>query len=136
MQPVVVFADIEAYVIGYLNDSLPDFLASPVLVTNEAPDSDEGAWPARLVVVRRDGGRRDGLLEFPRLGVRTWALTDADATDLALLVSALIVACPDGQPVTRSQQLSGPSSLPEENDHKLRYCTFELTARGSALVPA
>lgn len=132
-QAPVIFADIEAYLTDYLTGMFPDYLEDPVTVRNTVPDADP--FPARLVVVRRDGGRREQHLEFPRLGVRVWAADDGTATDLALLTASLIVACPDGLPVVRAVQLSGPSALPEENGKSYRYMTFELTARGVALDP-
>jgi len=60
---------------------------------------------------------------------------DATVTDLANLVGALIVACPDGQPVVRADQLSGPAALPEDNGKALRVLTHQLTVRGVQAAP-
>ena len=130
----VLFPDVEAEAIAYLQDALDnrgEAYAEDVTVSNAY----QGADLVRQVVIRRDGGpQTDVTLEQPRLGVRVWAADDADATDLALLVAALFRAWPDGDPVTRARQLSGPSSIPEPNGRSLRYLVVELTVRGAQFV--
>jgi hypothetical protein len=128
--PLLVAPDVEAYLTAYLRFSLSTAglsYTSGVTVSISVPDP----IPARLVVVRRDGGSRlDDVREAARLGIRVWASTDKDAHDLAAYVAGLVVASPDGQPVLRARLLSGPSSIAEPNpQRRLRYLTAEVIVR-------
>lgn len=88
-----------------------------------------------MVIVRRDGGARlDPVREAARLGVRVWGSTEKEASDLAALVRALMWAAPDGQPVVRVDELSGPVPVADESAQPLRYMTFSVVQRGSYLA--
>lgn len=90
------------------------------------------------VTVRRDGGPTlDQVREAPRLGVNVYVRTpvagktlEQDATDLALLVSAILRGAADGT-VSRVRQTSGPS--PVADAMARRYMTFALVSRGVPL---
>lgn len=131
MIPVVVQPDVELWATGYLRAALGDrgeAFASDVLVSNTVPVPRQ----PRMVVVRRDGGPRlDVVREAARLGVRVWAGSEQDATDLARLVAALLWAAPDGAPVVRVTQPGGISPVADESKQPLRYMTFEITTRGT-----
>ena len=87
-----------------------------------------------MVIVRRDGGPRlDAVREAARIGVRVWALTDQDATDLARMTAALLWASPDGDPVCKVTQQLGPTPVADESLQPLIYMTFELITRGQQL---
>lgn len=131
----VIFPDIVAETVTYLQaalDARPEAYADSVTVTNRY----QGETPARQVVVSRDGGARNWLLEQPRIRLNVWAADDADATDLASMCLALLMAWPDGQPVVAARQLSGPSEVEEANGRSRRLVLAELTVRGTQLVPA
>ena len=127
--PVVVFPDVEAWAVGALKSALAgrsEAYASGVTVSNKVP----GTIPARLVQVRRDGGARlDVVRDAPRLAVNVWASSEEDATDLASLVRALLWAAPDGDPVQKVVELSGPSPVPDTKPR--RYMLFQLNTRGT-----
>ena len=129
MFPVVVFPDVEAWVVRYLQEQLdarPEPYASGVYVSTAVPSERLD----RMVIVRRDGGQRLGVAhELCRLGVRVFGETDEVCTDLALLVRALLAASPGEGPVRRYVEITGPSYLIEESGQPLRYFTAELTTR-------
>lgn len=136
MVDAVVFGDIVGQATAYLQSALaarPEAYTDGVTVTNRYL----GNLPARQVVISRDGGGRDGLLESPRLRTNVWAAFEEDATDLASMVSALLMAWPDGDPVVGIRQLSGPSELDEPADDRFRrFMLHELKVRGVQLTPA
>lgn len=135
MQPVVVASDITSLAVTYLRGAIPDYFdpGGPLTVSNRVPDRDP--WPYALVVVRRDGGAGDRIFDQPRLTIRVWGQSDADAEDLALAVKALIWAWPDGQPVTSVFQVSGPSDVTEVNGKPQRMITCQVQTRGLMLTP-
>jgi len=129
MLPVVVFPDVEAWCVQYLQAQLaarPEPYASGVVVATKIPNPRAD----RMVIVRRDGGPRMGVAhEIARLGVRVFGETDEVATDLTQLVRALLAASPGEGPIRRYVEISGPSYLIEESGQPVRYFTAELTSR-------
>lgn len=127
----VLFPDVEMWATGYLRDALaarPESYTSNVYVGNAVPSTRRD----RMVICRRDGGPRlDVVRELARLSVRVWAKTEADASDLALMVAALLWAGPDGNPVVKVQQSAGPSPVVDTSGQPLRLMGFELTVRGA-----
>ena len=130
--PLVVFPDIEAWLIDYLQAALDGFDAE--YTRGVVVDIDtRKPRPARSVVIRRDGGPQlDRVRELARVAINVWADTDANATDLAQLVRALIVASPNGRPVLRATA-PGPVAVPDESGQPLRYFVAELTVRGASV---
>ena len=132
--PGIVFPDIELAVTSYLRDALEErdeACCSGVYVSIIAsnPRSD------RMVVVRRDGGRRlDAFRESARIGVQVWATTFGECVELASIVRALIQAMPDGNPVISAVERSAPSPVDDVSGQPMRFGTFELTARGATLT--
>lgn len=97
------------------------------------PTTGEPETPARMVTIRRDGGPRlDVARDQARVAVNVWADTEQDCNDLARMVAALVWAMPDGDPVVRVDQTSGPTTIPDDRPHK--YLTFELILRGTDLT--
>jgi hypothetical protein len=131
--PVIVFPDVELWACDYLKTALaarPESFADTVYVGVKVPDPRRD----RMVIVRRDGGPRlDTVREAARLGVRVWATSEQDATDLARLVRALMWMAPDGSPVCRVNDLSGPSPVADESKQPLRFFSLELIVRGAPL---
>jgi hypothetical protein len=124
--PLVTFPDVELVVTGYLRTALSSY-GSPVRVSTFYTGN-----PLE-VVVRRDGGPSlDQLREVARLGVNVYAkaTNDKAVNDLSRAVSAHLRAMPDGQPVLRVTQSSGPSPIPEASGLTRRYMTFEVYVRG------
>lgn len=127
----VIFPDVELWATGYLRSALAARIepyAAGVFVANYVPKSRRD----RMVQVRRDGGPRlDAVRESARLTVRVWGTSEQEATDLARLVAALLWASPDGNPVVRVSQNSGPSPIPDEQPQRLM--SFDVVVRGSDL---
>lgn len=130
--PLVVFADVELLLTGWLRTALAartEPFKAGVVVANAVPTN----RPARLVTIRRDGGPRlDVARESARVGVNVYAATEQDVSNLAGLVRALLWACPDGAPICRAVELSGPSPIPDVVPR--RYQTFEFIVRGADLA--
>lgn len=124
-----LFPDVELWATGYLRAALAgraEPYAADVYVSNRVPTTRR----ARMVVVRRDGGRSNGNLDDARLAIRTWAATEQDATNLALLVHALIGDAPGSGGVLRTSVESGPSPVADESDQPLRLSVFTIRQRG------
>jgi hypothetical protein len=128
LQPAEQLApDAELVVTGIIRTALSGRAES---YTSNVRVSNAKAGPsARQVVVRRDGGPQRGLFDFPRLGVRVWAATEQDATDLALMAQAILLNSP-GHPsgIVQATSLSGPSPVPDAAGPH-RYFTVELKIR-------
>jgi hypothetical protein len=133
MVAAVLFTDIEATAITYLDAALEargEAYTDNVTVSNEY----QGETPTRQVVVTRDGGPRAHLFDQPRLRINVWAEDDPTVTDLALMCDALLMAWPNGAPVTYVRRLSGPSPINEPNERSRRFLLIEARARGSQLT--
>lgn len=133
MNPAVIFPDVELWAATYLRAALGgrgESYASNVYVSNAVPSTRRD----RMVIFRRDGGPRlDVARDAARLSVRVWAKSEQDATNLAQLVRALLWAAPDGDPVLRVTDLSGPSPVADESGQPLRFFTLEVLVRGTVL---
>lgn len=132
LQPVEALAlDAEMWATATLRALLAgrdESYAQDVYVSNAKPAQNR----PRTVAVRRDGGPRRGVFDYPRFGVRVWCDDEQEATDLARLVLALFVAAPgDGVCVAVSNP-SGPSSIPDESQPQ-KFVTFEAQLRLAAL---
>jgi hypothetical protein len=132
--PAVIFPDVEMWACGYLRTELaarPEPYCADVFVSNTMPNTRSD----RMVLVRRDGGPRTSLVrETARMTVRTWATSEQDANDLARMVAALLWAAPDGDPVIRVDQPTGPSPVADDSRQPLRLQTFEVEVRGVDLT--
>lgn len=135
----VIHVDLEAFLVGYLSAALTarseSFTAS-VRVSNRVPSEQPGdLWPTskRLVVIRDDGGQSLGdVRAIARIGIRVWAATDAETSDLANLVSALVGASEGFGPVRRSEA-ARPYDVTEQSGRPCQYFTAELVVRGVGL---
>ena len=129
MTTPIIFPDVELVICEYLRTALADYGYPGIFVSNRRESQATAVW------VRRDGGpEQSKVLEVPRLGVNVFAPSEKAVTDLARTVSALLRAAPDGSPVTRVTQTSGPSPIADESGPR-RFMTFELTVRGADLAP-
>lgn len=126
--PTVLFPDVERLVVTHLRSALP--AAVGVGITRRADRS--GSVPVRFVAIRRDGGPTvDRVLTAALLAVRVWAEDDQSATELALFVQHSITRMAGVWPVTDVQDLSGPSSVPDdESGLPMRYLTQQLYVLG------
>lgn len=137
----ILHADIEAEFIGYMASALssrPEAFTADVMVRNRVPnESATQPWPTskRLVVVRDDGGpTTQDVRATARLGVRVWGANEAEASDLANLVAALVRGW--RSPTVRRTEPTRPYSVTEESARPAQYFTAELMIRGRALPGA
>lgn len=121
-----------AFRTGLTASGLP--YATGVTVQPELP----AAKTIRMVTVRDDSGPDDGAQTRRRQGVNVWAEDSVTAENLALLLMAIARNMPNGQPITATDQFSGPFRIDDETPVVVAskplehyYFTFRLSARGS-----
>lgn len=133
--PIVIHDDIELWATTKLR-ALINARSEPYTDNVYVSDSIPATKRDRMVIVRRDGGPRlDVVREAPRLGVNVWVkdsgpASKQDANDLARMVSALLWASPDGDPVSRVTITGGPYPVAEDPAFHVRYITAELISHG------
>ena len=134
MTTPVLFADVEAWAISYIEPLIAgrdEAYTEGVTVSNEVPRPREGRW----IAVNCDGGPRlDVARQRVALRVRVGAATPEEATDLGLLVAALLCAAAGDGPVRKVTQTGGPSRIPDESEQPMTLSTFSLICRGSDLT--
>jgi hypothetical protein len=132
--PAVIFPDVELWACGYLQAELasrPEPYCADVFVGNVMPNTRTD----RMVLVRRDGGPRTSITrDMARLTVRVWAMSEQEVNDLARMVAALLWAAPDGDPVIRVDQPTGPTPVPDDSRQPLRLQSFDVEVRGADLT--
>lgn len=128
MATPIIFPDVELEVTGRLRALLPSYGYAGLRVGHDYIGGD-GVW------VRRDGGPTlDPIRESARLGVNVFKAgsTGQAVSDLARTVAALIRSLPDGDPIIRVEQTSGPSPIPDTVPRM--YLTFDVWVRGTELT--
>jgi hypothetical protein len=122
---VIVFPDAVLWATDYLRRRLTDLGHADVFVGSKVPDPRE----PRMAVVRRVGGvGPNPFVDGPRLQVRVFGSTDEDATELAGLVRALLLASPGDGPVRRARD---GGLVDVEDVQPLRLLTVDLLTRGA-----
>jgi hypothetical protein len=129
MTTPLIFPDIELWACAYLRTELAAFGYPGTYVSNRRGTQATAVW------VRRDGGGAlDQVREAPRLGVNCFAPSEQAVTDLARTVCALLIASPDGAPVVKATQITGPSPVADSGPR--RFLSIELVVRGAELQPS
>lgn len=133
----VIHSDLEKYLTRYLRIALANVgtpLATGVFVSNQFPETRR----AKTVIVRDDSGPAGLVTKEPAVGVTVLAGDDPTdgqtATELALLVEALMWSCAGtepGNPVAAVLGSTGPSKVPDPTGQPRRYLTFELSVVGT-----
>lgn len=138
--PAILFDDAELWACDYLRPALaarPESYTDDVFVSNSIPLNAATGEPERrdrMVIVRRDGGLRSGVVfDNPRLGIQCWAQTTQDAVDLARMVLALLVAAPGDANVKAMTGFTGPTRIADPSKQPLAYVTAELRTKGTDL---
>lgn len=130
--PAVILPDVKSAILDHIRSTLATRLepfAEGVVVKGKLPDP----RPDRAVTVRDDGGNSLGDVRgASRLGVNVWATSEADATDLANLVRAIVAGSENVGPI-RSATASLPAEVADSSGQPLRYFTAELIVRGVSL---
>lgn len=135
MREVIVFPDVEAIVVSYLN---AEFTARAE--TARAGTKVPATRPAKFVRVLRTGGSSSLVEDRAQLTIEAWATTAVAANALMQLTRGLMHAIDQ---VTysgstyqfyRPQEFSGPSNRPDPDSDMERYTeTFSVGVRGTAL---
>lgn len=95
---------------------------------------------ARMVTVADNSGPDDGTQSRRRVGVNVWAASPTDAENLALLCMAILRSAPDGNPITNTDQFSGPAEVFDQATDLLMvgdstlshyFFTLRISVRGS-----
>ena len=127
-QPVaVLYPDAELVATGLLREDLAAQGDTDVWVGRKLPSS----RPRRAVQIVRDGGSSSEMRDRARLRVLVWDSSDEAATNLALLVLALVMEWPGRGGVLRVVHESGPVEIPDAAPK--RYLLIEVHFRGDAL---
>jgi hypothetical protein len=134
--PAVIFPDIERVLVAAIKAELvarAETYAQNVYVATKKPAADKNPYPARIVVIRSDGGPKlDWVRKSERIGITIWADTYADASELARLIEALAITLTSDS-VKLSQVILSPIRIDEAGPQECRYITLELITKGSTL---
>lgn len=130
-----MFPDVEKLIVSRLKASLlvsTFSFASGVFVATKKPAPDVSPYPARIVMVRADGGeqRVRGVTKTERVGINVFAATYADASDLARLVESLMRTYNWGD-IKLVETLMSPVRVDNDGVEEQRYMTFELVVKAS-----
>lgn len=144
MASTVIHTDLEKWLTTYIRTALAARPGNPyqgVFVSNTFWKANPDVLrepPPFQVVVRDDGGpRRSVVTKEPAVGFTILGgedVTDGQgATELALLVAAIVEGCPSpdpSSPVAAVLELNGPFSVPEPTGRPRRYFTATLAVVG------
>lgn len=133
MGGLVGFPDAVAIVRAYLYDALAA-RGPAVPVVTRVPDP----RPQRFVRIERVGGTAlDRVTDRPRLSFECWALAEDEATDLATLARALVLAIPGwrGAVAYDVVDVGGPNTSPDPVSGQERSSfAVEVSLRGKTLA--
>lgn len=88
---------------------------SPVTVRGKLPAGNAAdPFTRRMVTVRNDSGPQESVLSRRRYGINVWADSSTDAENIAHDAMAVLRQLPTGQPITTTDQFSGPYEIPED----------------------
>jgi hypothetical protein len=138
--PAVIHADLTLFLVNWYRAALaarPEDVCRGVEVDNREP---KGEFPARLLVIRNDGGPDTSIVTGRRnVGLSVLAGNEEnpkDAEDLAAIVHALRTQIPSvgpDNPVAAVLGSLGPYEVSESQPRARRYMTFTLSVVGKAL---
>lgn len=134
MSEVIVFPDVEAVVVSYLNAA---YVARSE--TARASTKVPATRPTKFVRVIRTGGPADFVIDRAQLTIEAWANKATDAMALMQLTRGLLHAIDQVTYSGRTyqfytpQEFSGPANLPDPDSSQERYTeTFSVGVRGTA----
>lgn len=130
----IAFPDIEAVLIGWLDDVLDGYdVTSPVSTRVPNPR------PSRFIRIQRTGGpRRTLVTDGAQVTVEVWDDNAPGAAATARIVRAVLLAArnvttPSGDLIYRVEEFSGPALLPDVSGQPRYSWTVRLHVRGTAL---
>lgn len=133
----VLYPDAVLTVVTYLQAALDadatHAYADGTVVRTREPNP----FAAPVVTVRRVGGPDSVVIDRPRIDLQVWHTDEQQATNLAELVRALMLAMPGVRSdvtVYKVTTFSGPSLIWDTDRNLPRFLlTFEVSVRGVAL---
>lgn len=129
----VIFPDIEALVVSYLNDVLAERNMTGIRVgTKKLPAGSTPPEVAEVVVVGNYTGTLDAVRSDATLTIDVYADDYGTASDTARTIGALVVQIP-GEEIKRAVVTLGPVRLSDEAPLEKRSMTVELVVKGSTL---
>lgn len=130
-KPAVIFPDVEQWAGDYLRAALaarPEAYAADVAVANGADEN-----VGRVVTVADDGGSRAEVTKVSSIRFNVWADDEAEASDLARMVTALLESATSEGPICGHVSTFGPTRLPEQSERPHWFGSVDLVVRGTAL---
>ncbi|MGP4114659.1 hypothetical protein ACTWP5_27585 [Streptomyces sp. 4N509B] len=127
--PAVVFPDATLLATSYLRP-----LMAPIHVGSKVPSQ----RPVEMVLLRRlGGGRRNPLVDAPRLDIQVWAPDDPRADDLTQTARYHLARICEHVPEVRTyEEESGPTLIPDApSDVPRALMTIVLSVRGAVPTP-
>jgi len=128
----VIFPDIEPLIVEFLNESLATATALEVRVGTKKLPPEATVPDAEVVVVGNYSGTLDVIRQEATLTIDVYSADYATASDIGLLVGALIVQIP-GEHIKRAVVTLGPVRLTDESPLEKRSLSVDLVVKGSTL---
>lgn len=130
--PEIIFPDIEKHLVSYINTRLTELGETGVRVaTSKAPA--DSAQPAReVVIIGNYTGTLDVVRQEATVTIEVYATEYGAASELALLVAAIVVQIPS-DPIKRAVVTLGPVRMADAAPLEKRSISVELVVKGSQL---
>lgn len=131
----IIFPDIETLIVAHLNTKLSEQnteLTSNVRVGVKKLPADVNQPAKQVVITGAYTQFLDEVRKAATVTIDVWADHYQTASDLALMVGALIVTITD-DPIKKCVVTLGPLRLSEESQEEHRALTAELIVKGSNL---
>lgn len=120
----IIFPDSELWLTGALRGALSDTYVDIRIPSQRRP---------REVIVRRDGGPEGFVIATQRFGIRCFASTEKQVSDLADETSARLRGLRFTGPA-REITTTSPFPVEDESGVPCRYFTAEVAVRGTPLA--
>ena len=128
----VIFPDIEPLIVDHLTTALAGATATEVRVGTKKLPAGATAPAAEVVIVGNYTGTLDPVRQEATLTIDVYSASYQTASDIGLLVGALIVQIP-GQHIKRAVVTVGPVRLSDEAPLEKRSLSVDLIVKGSTL---
>lgn len=132
-----IFPDVEKLLVAAVKAGLAASSAtvsSGVTVATVKPSPTSGAYPAKVVTIRSDGGAQKvrGLTRTERVGVNVYAKTYANASELARVVES-VIRDSVGADIKAVETVLSPTRAAEgsTDTSEQRYMSFSVVTKAS-----
>lgn len=132
-----IFPDVEKLLVLSIKSGLQASsaaVASNVTVATVKPSPSTSPYPAKIVIVRSDGGtqKERGITRVERVGVNVYAKTYAQASDLARLVESIVRAA-SGADIKLVETVLSPTRAaePSTDTQEQRYMSFSIVTQAT-----